>query len=209
MFRSLISRIILFNVLLLALGVGIFTLFHLYREQGHLIGTTRHHANMLLGTIEKSIFNSMRLGNTAEVQAYYAGKPDFFSFKTLAELPANLNWQNGSHLPEMGSPQAKKGGTEYRALQDFPRTLRTSGPDSNGGFRSFIWDDVAMRIGWRHQDEFDFIPGLASEWATGDGGKTVYVRLDPKAQYSDGVPVTADDFFFMFWFYQSPYITAK
>ncbi len=108
----------------------------------------------------------------------------------------------------MGSPQAKKGGTEYRALQDFPRTLRTSGPDSNGGFRSFIWDDVAMRIGWRHQDEFDFIPGLASEWATGDGGKTVYVRLDPKAQYSDGVPVTADDFFFMFWFYQSPYITA-
>ena len=65
-----------------------------------------------------------------------------------------------------------------------------------------------MRIGWRHQDEFDFIPGLASEWATGDGGKTVYVRLDPKAQYSDGVPVTADDFFFMFWFYQSPYITA-
>ncbi len=69
MFRSLISRIILFNVLLLALGVGIFTLFHLYREQAHLIGTTRHHANMLLGTIEKSIFNSMRLGNTSEVQA--------------------------------------------------------------------------------------------------------------------------------------------
>jgi len=69
MFKSLISRIILFNVLLLALGVGIFTLFHLYREQGHLIGTTRQHANMLLGTIEKSIFNSMRLGNTSEVQA--------------------------------------------------------------------------------------------------------------------------------------------
>jgi len=69
MFRSLISRIILFNVLLLALGVGIFTLFHLYREQAHLIGTTRQHANMLLGTIEKSIFNSMRLGNTSDVQA--------------------------------------------------------------------------------------------------------------------------------------------
>ncbi len=69
MFRSLISRIILFNVLLLALGVGIFTLFHLYREQAHLIGTTRQHANMLLGTIEKSIFTSMRLGKTSEVQA--------------------------------------------------------------------------------------------------------------------------------------------
>jgi microcin C transport system substrate-binding protein len=65
-----------------------------------------------------------------------------------------------------------------------------------------------MRIGWRHQDEFDFIPGLASEWAVGDDGKTVYVKLDPKAQYSDGVPVTSDDFFFMFWFFRSPYITA-
>jgi microcin C transport system substrate-binding protein len=146
--------------------------------------------------------------NTTEVQAYYAAKPDFFSFKTMADLPANLNWQNGSHLPEMGSPQAKKGGTEYRALQDFPRTLRTSGPDSNGGFRGLLLDDVAMRIGWRHQDEFDFIPGLASEWAVGDDGKTVYVKLDPKAQYSDGVPVTSDDFFFMFWFFRSPYITA-
>lgn len=146
--------------------------------------------------------------NTAEVQAYYAAKPEFFSFKTMADLPANLNWQNGSHLPEMGSPQAKKGGTEYRALQDFPRTLRTSGPDSNGGFRKLLHDDVAMRIGWRHQDEFDFIPGLASEWAVGDDGKTVYVKLDPKAQYSDGVPVTSDDFFFMFWFFRSPYITA-
>lgn len=146
--------------------------------------------------------------NTDEVQAYYAAKPDFFSFKTPADLPDNLNWQNGSDLPEMGSSQAQKGGTEYRALQDFPRTLRTSGPDSNGGFRSLIWDDVAMRIGFRHQDEFDFIPGLASEWAAADDGKTVYVRLDPKAQYSDGVPVTSDDFFFMFWFYQSPYITA-
>ncbi len=69
MFKSLISRIILFNVLVLAIGVGIFTLFHLYREQTHLITTTRHHATMLLGTIEKSIFNSMRLGNTSEVQA--------------------------------------------------------------------------------------------------------------------------------------------
>lgn len=69
MFRSLISRIILFNVLLLVLGVSIFTLFHLHREQAHLIATTRQHANMLLGTIEKSIFTSMRLGKTSEVQA--------------------------------------------------------------------------------------------------------------------------------------------
>jgi len=146
--------------------------------------------------------------NTTEVQAYYDANPDFFSFKTLQELPADLAWQNGSELPEMGSPRAKKGGTEYRALQDFPRTLRTLGPDANGSFRSFIWDDVAMRLAWRHQDEFDFVPGLADEWAIGEDGRTIFVRLDPRASYSDGVPVTASDFFFMFWFYRSPYVTA-
>ncbi len=69
MFKSLISRVILLNVLLLTLGVGTFTLFHLYREQDHLFEVTRMNANLLLDTIEKSIFNSMRLGNSAEVQA--------------------------------------------------------------------------------------------------------------------------------------------
>ena len=69
MFKSLISRVILLNVLLLTLGVGTFTLFHLYREQAHLFQATRQNAMLLLDTIEKSIFNSMRLGNSAEVQA--------------------------------------------------------------------------------------------------------------------------------------------
>lgn len=69
MFNSLISRVILLNVLLLALGVGTFALFHLYREQDHLFEATRQNANLLLDTIEKSIFNSMRLGDSAEVQA--------------------------------------------------------------------------------------------------------------------------------------------
>lgn len=146
--------------------------------------------------------------NTEEVQAYYASKPEFFTFKTIEELPTDLNWQSGEGLPEMGSPQAKKGGTEYRALQDFPRTLRTTGPDSNGSFRGYLWDDVAMRLGWRHQDEFEFVPGLANEWAVADDKRTIFVRLDPNARWSDGEQVTADDFFFMFWFYQSPYVTA-
>jgi microcin C transport system substrate-binding protein len=146
--------------------------------------------------------------NSAEVKAYYESHPDFFRFRTPADLPQNLDWQNGAGLPEMGSPEAKKGGTEYRAVQDFPRTLRTVGPDSNGGFRGYLLDDVAMRLAWRHQDEPGFVPGLAREWAFGDDGQTIFVRLDPAATYSDGVPVTTDDFFFMFWFYRSPYVTA-
>ncbi len=69
MFNSLVSRIILLIILLLALGVVTFTLFHLNRERTHLTEGTRQSAQLLLNTIEKSIFHSMRLGNSAEVQA--------------------------------------------------------------------------------------------------------------------------------------------
>ncbi|MEE8234141.1 MAG: ABC transporter substrate-binding protein, partial [Gammaproteobacteria bacterium] len=146
--------------------------------------------------------------NTQEVQDYYASKPEFFSFKTLADLPPTLTWENGEHLAEIGSPNAKKGGTEYTQIQDFPRTLRTVGPDSNGSFRPWILDDTTMAIAHRHLDHFVFYPGLADSWAVDMDNKTVYVKLDVNAKWSDGMSVTADDFLFMFWFFQSQYIVA-
>ena len=148
------------------------------------------------------------MDNSAEVQAFYEANPDFFSFKTPADLPDGLNWVSGAELPEMGSPQAKKGGTEYRALQDFPRTLRTVGPDSNGGFRTLLLDDTTLQLAHLHRDYFEYVPGLAESWAIGEDGKTVYVKLDPAARYSDGVPITADDYLFSFFFYRSAYVTA-
>jgi microcin C transport system substrate-binding protein len=148
------------------------------------------------------------IDNTAEVQAYYAANPDFFGFKSLEDLPQGLVWEDGDHMSEMGSPEAKKGGTEYRAMQDFPRTLRTIGPDSNGGFRALLLDDTTLTLGQRHSEFFDFIPGLADAWAVNEDGKTYYIKLDPKATYSDGVPITVDDFMFMFWMFRSPYVTA-
>ena len=146
--------------------------------------------------------------NTTEVQAYYAERPDFFSFKTPADLPKELVWENGSHLPEVGSPAAKKGGTEYVRLQDFPRTLRTLGPDSNGSFRTYLLDAVTMSIAHRHPNEFEYFPGLAESWSVDQEDKTVYVKIDPKAKWSDGQPITSDDFFFMFFINQSTYIVA-
>ncbi len=146
--------------------------------------------------------------NTAEVQAYYAAHPDFFSFKTLADLPTDLVWQDGSELPDIGSPDAKKGGTQYGSLQDFPRTLRTVGPDSNGSFRPMILDYTTLQLAHRHPDDFKFHPGTAKAWAVDEANKTIYVKLNPEARWSDDVPVTTDDFMFMFFFYQSDYIVA-
>ncbi len=144
----------------------------------------------------------------AEVEAFYAANPDFFGFKTLADLPPGLEWTSNEHLPEIGSPEARKGGTQYGALQDFPRTLRTVGPDSNGGFRPFLLDDVGMTLTHQHPETLELYPGLAESWAVDWENQTVYAKLDPAATWSDGQPITADDYLFMFWFYRSPYIMA-
>ena len=39
--------------------------------------------------------------NTEEVQAYYEANPDFFQFKTIEELPTDLQWRNGEGLAEI------------------------------------------------------------------------------------------------------------
>ena len=139
--------------------------------------------------------------------------PLFFQFKTLADLPDDLLWENGHELPDIGSPEAEKGGTFYSALQDYPRTLRTVGPDANGSFRPFILDDIALRIARRHPNDTDigprghyYYPELAKEWAVDRENKKVYVRIHPEARWSDGNPVTTDDFMFLFFFFQSSYI---
>jgi len=141
--------------------------------------------------------------------------PKFFRLATIDDLPDNLVWEDGGELPEIGSPDAVKGGIRYRALQDFPRTLRRLGPDANGGFRPFILDDVVMQLGRRHPNDtstgpngFRYIPGVAQSWAADRDNKTVYVRIHPDARWSDDPPITSDDMLFTFFLYQTPYINA-
>jgi len=69
LFNSLISRVILLNVLLLILGVGSFAMYHLQREQKHLINVHRQSAQLVLDTVERAISHSMSVGDTDNVQA--------------------------------------------------------------------------------------------------------------------------------------------
>ena len=52
------------------------------------------------------------------------------------------------------------------------------------------------------------IPALATHWAFGVDGRSIYYRLDPNARWSDGVPVTADDYVFAVQFMRSREIVA-
>ena len=139
--------------------------------------------------------------------------PNFFRFATPKEIPVALVWEDGSDLPEFASPEAKKGGTLHSFIDDFPRTLRTTGPDANGSFRQYILDDNVMNFARRHPNDtsigpngFRYYPGVAKAWAVDRASKQVFVRIDPDARWSDGKPITVDDVFFLFFFYQSKYI---
>lgn len=151
----------------------------------------------------------------AEAKAYYAAHADFFHFKTTADIPKNLHWEDGSDLPEFASPDAQRGGTLHYWISDFPRTLRICGPDANGAFRPWILDYNAMQYARRHpndtsltKDGFHYYPGIADRWALDRATNTVYIHIDPAARWSDGQPITADDAMFSHFFYRTSYIKA-
>jgi signal transduction histidine kinase len=67
-FKSLTTRVIIITTSLLAFGISAFTLLNLKKEQTQLISSARESTEILLNTIEGSIFNSMRIGNTEDTQ---------------------------------------------------------------------------------------------------------------------------------------------
>jgi len=67
MFRSLTTRVIATTISLLIAGIFIYTIFNVRHEQDMLIDTARESTEMLLHTVESSIYNSMHIGNVQDV----------------------------------------------------------------------------------------------------------------------------------------------
>ena len=141
--------------------------------------------------------------------------PKLFRFATKGDLPDNLTWEDGMDLPDLGSPNAKKGGTLYDYVRDFPRTLRTVGPDAGTYFRAYLLDHMALSLAARHPNDteitengFRYFAQLAKEWAIDRKTKTAYFRLHPDATWSDGMPITANDYLYALYFFQSEHLQA-
>jgi len=56
------------SICLLVFGIGTFAFLTLRREQMQLINSARESSELLLNTIERSVYNSMRIGNTEDVK---------------------------------------------------------------------------------------------------------------------------------------------
>ncbi len=122
-------------------------------------------------------------------------------------LPTDLVWQTNLDDEVFADSNAKRGGTFYTSITSFPLTFRRLGPDSNGAFAGMLRPGHLGLIG-RHPNTLKPIPLLATHWAIASDGKSVYYRLDPTAKWSDGKPVTAEDFLFTIEIMRSPHIVA-
>ena len=142
-------------------------------------------------------FSSVTLDEAEIFKAEISDKP----------LPEDLEWLTNTSDPTYASPEATKGGTLKIAIASFPLTFRTVGPDSNTSFRSAILGNQLSLIGL-HPNTNHIIPELATHWAYGKDKKTMYFKLNRKARWSDGVPVTAHDFAYTLSFMRSNHIVA-
>ena len=122
-------------------------------------------------------------------------------------LPPDIEWTTNDRAPLFASSQAKKGGTYRTSITSFPLTLRTVGPDSNTGIRPALLGNQ-MGLLDLHPNREEWIPSLATHWAVGADRKTMYYKIDKRARWSDGEPVTTDDFVFGLEFMRSKHILA-
>jgi microcin C transport system substrate-binding protein len=122
-------------------------------------------------------------------------------------LPPGIVWETNYEEPPIGSADAIKGGTFNDWMTSYPLTFRLVGPNSLDAFanynRLFTMEFSLVK---RHPITDAYIPWMATAWSVQPDQKTVYVKLDPDARWSDGEPITADDWVFTYEMMQSPHI---
>jgi microcin C transport system substrate-binding protein len=125
----------------------------------------------------------------------------------LPGLPPGIVWETNEDDPPIGSAEAIRGGTLNESIGQYPLTLRLVGPNSNDAFAS--WNrlfTLSFGLVSRHPVTDRFIPWMATHWAVMPDQRTIYLRLDRDARWSDGKPITARDYVFTLTMMRSPHI---
>jgi len=150
--------------------------------------------------------NSKQLNNKTnqspnEEHSYLSSSTSEFSvemggigFENIAEeLGYTTYIFDDEDLKFFGDPRAVKGGTLRHITSRFPNTLRTVGQNSNYVENSTIESMCYESLISTHPVTLDFVPVLATHWKVSDDKMTFWFRINPKAKFSDGMPVTSDD----------------
>jgi microcin C transport system substrate-binding protein len=96
-------------------------------------------------------------------------------------------------LKYFGDPRATKGGKITTIISRFPNNFlpygRGSGYTENAIIAGFVYETLLGS----HPITRDYIPGLATHWKVSDDKRVFTFRLDPRARFSDGIPLTTND----------------
>ena len=129
----------------------------------------------------------------------YIEKVQLEDAKEYEEMES-LVWYTSS-AKSLGASFAKKGGTFYTYLHDFPNTFCYTGLQADKTSKKFFQNHTPLLV--RSFYDRAFLPALATHWAFGNDGKSVYYKLNLQARWSDGAPCVADDFVFAIDFMHS------
>ena len=114
-----------------------------------------------------------------------------FEFESIAERDG---WITNSSPNISGDPNAIKGDTlRFWADDVFPNTLRAFGKETRSQLNNLIESLIYEPLLSFDPETFKLEPALATHWKVKDDSLTFLFRLDPRARFSDGREVTADD----------------
>ena len=122
----------------------------------------------------------------------------------LGSSPGLAEWVSNKDFPLIGDPNAKKGGILRSTITSYPATFRTHGPSSHEAFISAMSGLVYQTLISVHPNTLEIIPNLAEAWEIKEDNKTFLFRLNPKARWEDGQPVTPEDVVFSWELVISP-----
>lgn len=124
----------------------------------------------------------------------------------LVILTAACASQEDDNAEDEGSGAPQKGGTLTIAAEQFPAHLQCDKADNNLAWCSYF-QDLALLAPYQPQPDFTLAPTelLAGEAELEEGPpQIVTYNINPEAVWSDGTPVTADDFIFTQEIYDDP-----
>ena len=93
----------------------------------------------------------------------------------------------------IGDPRAVKGGVISSSIRDWPENLRAYGTGSNTWLNYTVRDLCYESLCEIHPITLEVIPSLATHWQIADDDMTFRFRINPRAHWSDGKPVVAQD----------------
>ena len=105
--------------------------------------------------------------------------------------PSSTTQETASQERQVGA----RGGRLVVADRGTPKTFNylLAGDAVSATVASYLMSAALVEM---DHDTQAFVPGLAESWQASDGGKTVTVKLREGLKFSDGTPITADDFLF-------------